>query len=178
MSADRSSFREKLLDQRRGLPRALLHVKVVAAGKQFHPQPWDRPPRGSGKLLVPSAEPFLGKRLQDVRVQAVIGWRSDVETVTADGLRHFYDTYYWPSNATATVAGMFEARDALDVIDAHFGAIAAGPEGDPDAPEPLVHRDLDAAVTRLGRELHALRELNGDALHDPRVEIVHQDAMV
>ena len=78
----------------------------------------------------------------------VIGWRSDVETVTADGLRHFYDTYYWPRNATATVAGMFEARSALDLVDAHFGAIAAGPEADPDAPEPLVHRDLDAAVTR------------------------------
>ncbi len=78
----------------------------------------------------------------------VIGWRSDVETVTADGLRHFYDTYYWPSNATATVAGQFDRQQALDLIETHFGAIAPGPEADPDAPAPLVHRDLDAAVTR------------------------------
>ena len=76
----------------------------------------------------------------------VIGWRSDVETVTADGLRHFYDTYYWPRNATATVAGQFEPARALGLIDAHFGAIPAGPDAAPDAPEPLVHRD--AAVTR------------------------------
>ena len=77
----------------------------------------------------------------------VIGWRSDVETVTADGLRHFYDTYYWPKNATATVAGWFDRREALDRIEAHFGAIPAGPGGAPDAPEPLVHRG-DDAVTR------------------------------
>ena len=78
----------------------------------------------------------------------VIGWRSDVETVTADGLRHFYDTYYWPQNATATVAGAFERRDALDLIERHFGEIPAGPSADPEAPEPLVHRDLEDAVTR------------------------------
>ena len=78
----------------------------------------------------------------------VIGWRSDVETVTADGLRHFYDTYYWPENATASVAGWFDRREALDLVDRHFGAIPSGPDADADAPEPLVHRALDEAVTR------------------------------
>ena len=78
----------------------------------------------------------------------VIGWRSDVETVTADGLRHFYDTYYWPQNATVTIAGAFDRDDALALVDRHFGQIPAGPEADPDAPEPLVHRAPDQAVTR------------------------------
>ncbi len=78
----------------------------------------------------------------------VIGWRSDVETVTADGLRHFYDTYYWPRNATATVAGAFDRIEALDLLAAHFGEIPAGPAASDDAPEPLVHRPPDDAVTR------------------------------
>ena len=78
----------------------------------------------------------------------VIGWRSDVETVTADGLRHFYDTYYWPQNATATVAGQFDRAEALGLIDRHFGPVAPGPEAADDAPEPLVHRPFDEAVTR------------------------------
>lgn len=78
----------------------------------------------------------------------VIGWRSDVETVTAAGLRHFYDTYYWPQNATASVVGAFRRAEALDLLDRHFGPIPAGPEADPDAPEPLVHRAPDVAVTR------------------------------
>ena len=78
----------------------------------------------------------------------VIGWRSDVETVTADGLRHFYDTYYWPQNAVASVVGQFDRAEALDLIDRHFGAIPAGPEASETAPEPLVHRAADDAVTR------------------------------
>jgi zinc protease len=39
-----------------------------------------------------------------------IGWRSDVETVSADGLRHFYDRFYWPDNATVSVIGDFQHR--------------------------------------------------------------------
>lgn len=74
----------------------------------------------------------------------VIGWRSDVETVTAGGLRHFYDTYYWPQNATATVAGAFERRAGLDLLDAHFGPIPGGPEA-ADGAEPLV---VEPPVTR------------------------------
>lgn len=74
----------------------------------------------------------------------VIGWRSDVETVTAEGLRHFYDTYYWPANATASVIGLFDRGAVLDLLDARFGAIPAGPDAGGGA-EPLwVHE----AVTR------------------------------
>ncbi len=58
----------------------------------------------------------------------VIGWRSDVETVTAEGLRHFYDTYYWPQNATVSVIGQFDKKEALDLIEAGFGSLASGPE--------------------------------------------------
>lgn len=52
-----------------------------------------------------------------------IGWRSDVETVTPDGLRHFYDTFYWPQNATVSVIGDFEKPDVLALIEEHFGSI-------------------------------------------------------
>lgn len=78
----------------------------------------------------------------------VIGWRSDVETVTASDLRHFYDTYYWPQNATASVVGAFERDEALDLLDEQFGSIPSGPETAVGAPEPLVHRAPDDAVTR------------------------------
>ena len=73
-----------------------------------------------------------------------IGWRSDVETVTAAGLRHFYDTYYWPANAVVSVIGHFDPAHALGLIDAQFGQIPAGPERAAasaeydEKPEPLV----------------------------------------
>ena len=65
-----------------------------------------------------------------------IGWRSDIERVSAAGLRHFYDTYYWPDNATASIIGDFDRRDALEHIAAHFGAIPA-------APDPFEHNVTD-----------------------------------
>ena len=65
----------------------------------------------------------------------VIGWRSDVETVTAEGLRHFYDTYYWPQNATVSVIGHFDKKEVLDLIEVGFGGLAAGPEDTVDIPQ-------------------------------------------
>ena len=88
----------------------------------------------------------------------VIGWRSDVETVSAAGLRHFYDTYYWPRNAVASVVGHFDRAEALALLDRHFGAIPAGPDADApggaaggggaEDPEPLVGPAARDAVTR------------------------------
>ncbi len=52
-----------------------------------------------------------------------IGWRSDIESVTAERLRQFYDTYYWPNNATVSLVGQFDRRAALEEVAEHFGSI-------------------------------------------------------
>ncbi len=56
-----------------------------------------------------------------------IGWRSDIERVPIEKLRAFYDTYYWPDNATATVIGDFDPAQALAAIKQHYGAIPKSP---------------------------------------------------
>lgn len=61
-----------------------------------------------------------------------IGWRSDIETVTAEDLRRFYDTYYWPNNATVSVIGDVDRGEALALVDDHFGAIEPAPEPIPE----------------------------------------------
>src|SRR5476649_2006850 len=38
-----------------------------------------------------------------------IGWKSDIEHAPIAKLREFYDTFYWPNNATVTVVGDIEA---------------------------------------------------------------------
>ncbi len=53
----------------------------------------------------------------------VIGWRSDIEKVSIEKLREFYDTYYWPNNATITLIGDFQSQAALDLIAKKFGPI-------------------------------------------------------
>ncbi|MDP3069485.1 MAG: pitrilysin family protein [Opitutaceae bacterium] len=59
-----------------------------------------------------------------------IGWRSDIEKVSIEKLREFYDTFYWPDNATVTVIGDFQPTAALDLIRKFFGPI-------PRAPKPI-----------------------------------------
>ncbi len=56
-----------------------------------------------------------------------IGWRSDIEKVTIAKLREFYDTFYWPDNATVTVIGDFKPEAALGFVKKYFGAIIRAP---------------------------------------------------
>ena len=52
-----------------------------------------------------------------------IGWRSDVEAVTAEICRRFFKTYYAPNNIVISVAGSFDADDALARIRRAFGGL-------------------------------------------------------
>ncbi|MBS0614891.1 MAG: insulinase family protein [Proteobacteria bacterium] len=57
-----------------------------------------------------------------------IGWRSDIEHVPIERLREFYDTFYWPNNATVTVAGDFVPAQALGWIREYYGGYSASPK--------------------------------------------------
>jgi zinc protease len=52
-----------------------------------------------------------------------IGWKSDIEGVTTERLREFYDVFYHPNNATAMLIGDFEEPEALALVARHFGGI-------------------------------------------------------
>ncbi len=57
-----------------------------------------------------------------------IGWRCDVEGVPMERLKEFYDTFYWPDNATLIVVGDFKTPATLEMIDKYFGAIKSAPK--------------------------------------------------
>lgn len=57
-----------------------------------------------------------------------IGWRSDIEKVSIEKLRGFYDTFYWPNNATVTVIGDFKPADVLNLLKKYYGPIPASPQ--------------------------------------------------
>ncbi len=52
-----------------------------------------------------------------------IGWRHDVEHATIATLRTFYDTFYYPDNATLVVVGAFDRKALLGRIAHHFGPL-------------------------------------------------------
>lgn len=58
---------------------------------------------------------------------SVIGWQSDLESMTRDQLYEHYRTYYTPNNAIVAVAGDFESESMLARIEELFGGIPAGP---------------------------------------------------
>jgi zinc protease len=81
-----------------------------------------------------------------------IGWRSDVEGVPMERLRQFYDTFYWPDNATVIALGDFKTEEALSMIDHHFGKIQSAPHPIPSVytTEPPQEGERRFEVSRSG----------------------------
>jgi len=61
---------------------------------------------------------------------ATIGWRSDIEKVPIEKLQAFYNTFYWPDNATVSIIGDFDAATGLGLVKKYYGAY-------PKAPNPI-----------------------------------------
>ncbi len=56
-----------------------------------------------------------------------IGFKSDIESLTCEDLRAFYDTYYWPNNAYLILVGDVEQEYALSLVAEHFSHITRSP---------------------------------------------------
>ncbi len=62
---------------------------------------------------------------------STIGWRSDFEKVPIEKLKEFYDTFYWPNNATVTIIGDFDPAEALKLVKKYYGSIPKSPQAIP-----------------------------------------------
>ncbi len=78
-----------------------------------------------------------------------IGWRHDVEHATIATLRAFYDTFYFPDNASLIVAGNFDRPRLLARIAHHFAPL-------PRAPRP-VSRTVTQESAQLGERRFVIR---------------------
>lgn len=68
-----------------------------------------------------------------------IGWKSDIEHVPIAKLREFYDTFYWPNNATVTVVGDIETEAVLGLIKKYYGVYPHSP-----SPIPAIYTEEPA----------------------------------
>jgi zinc protease len=68
-----------------------------------------------------------------------IGWKSDIEHVPLPKLREFYDSFYWPNNATITVVGDIETDAVLGLIKKYYGVYPHSP-----APIPAIYTEEPA----------------------------------
>lgn len=84
---------------------------------------------------------------------STIGWRSDIEGVSTERLREFYDTYYWPNNATLSVIGDFAEPGVFELIRRYFGAIPRSPHPMPEVytKDPPQQGEVRFKIRRVGQ---------------------------
>jgi zinc protease len=75
----------------------------------------------------------LHEQLSGVTYQAspyrrpVVGWMSDLDTMTAQDARDFYQRWYGPANAAVVIAGDVDVQQVRRLVDKYYGAIPARP---------------------------------------------------
>lgn len=68
----------------------------------------------------------------------VVGWPSDLESITREDARAYFDVNYAPNNITASLVGDFEPSQAIVLAKKYFGRLKRGPRD----PEPLRTREM------------------------------------
>lgn len=85
---------------------------------------------------------------------ATIGWRADIENMPMEALKKFYDTYYWPDNATLTIIGDFQKENAFKLVDKYFGKITKAPQAMPEpyTTEPVQYGPRRVVMKKPGQQ--------------------------
>jgi zinc protease len=107
----------------------------------------------------------------------VIGWKSDIEHVPIAKLREFYETFYWPNNATLTVVGDVDAATVLALIKKYYGVYPHSPSPIPPmyTEEPAQSGGRRVIVRRpgeLGTIIVAHKVPNGRDADQPALEML------
>lgn len=95
---------------------------------------------------------------------STIGWKSDIENVTIEKLRDFYDTFYWPNNATLTILGDISVDSTFSFIKKYFGQHQSSPKS---IPEMLVKEPKQEGPRRFTIRREANKTIVGVAHKTP-----------
>jgi len=121
--------RTVVLSEREGAenhPQFLLREEVQATAYKAHPYQW-----------------------------GIIGWKSDLQSITREDLYNYYRDYYAPNNATLVLVGDFDTDDILKKADKYFGGICAGkPVPHPRTTEPEQYGERRVIVRKAGNLAH------------------------
>jgi len=107
----------------------------------------------------------------------VIGWKSDIEHVPITRLREFYDTFYWPNNATVTVVGDLDPAATLGLVQKYYGVYPHSPAPIPGiyTEEPPQSGERRVTVQRpgeLGTVIIAHKVPNGRDADQPALDML------
>lgn len=93
----------------------------------------------------------------------VIGWASDLQTITREQANEYYDTYYAPNNLTMILIGDLEPDKMIKLVKKYFERIPRGATEPPD-------------VFTLEEKQHGEKRLIAEAETNPKAEIWYHTA--
>ncbi|HEY9788661.1 MAG TPA: insulinase family protein [Candidatus Obscuribacterales bacterium] len=96
------------------------------------------------------------------------GWRPDVEALTVEDVKGFYDRYFRPHNATLVLVGDFKTASALALVKKYFGIIPKHTGAIPPirAVEPLQHAERRVIMRHPGRKEMLYLAYHAPAIND------------
>lgn len=103
---------------------------------------------------------------------STIGWKSDIENVSAKALRDFHDTFYTPNNATYTFVGNFDPKKVKEMVEESFKDIPKGK----DPPNMYTEEPSQSGQRRVMVQRPSNTSLLGIAFKS--VNGLHRDAIV
>lgn len=102
-------------------------------GQNYDNRPYGLVSEKMGEVLYPFGHPYSW---------TTIGYIEDLNAATLEDLKNFFLRWYGPNNATLTLAGDVNEKQALEWIVKYFGNIPAGPAvDDPKAQVPVLDSD-------------------------------------
>ncbi|HEY9789309.1 MAG TPA: insulinase family protein, partial [Candidatus Obscuribacterales bacterium] len=98
-----------------------------------------------------------------------MGWRNDVENLTAQQLKDYYDRYFWPDNCTMVISGDIQPAAALAMATKYFNAVPRAPHAVPvlKITEPPQRGERRIVVKYPGRQEALQVAYHGPAFDDP-----------
>jgi zinc protease len=126
LEADRMGFLLDAVSQKKfEIQRATVKNE---RGQRVDNQPYGLVSERMGEALYPRTHPYSWQP---------IGYVEDLDRVGVDDLKQFFLRWYGPNNATLTLGGDFDTKQALAWIEQYFGTIPRGPDVAEPAPEPV-----------------------------------------
>jgi len=97
-------------------------------GQNVENRPYGRFNEINSAALYPAGHPYSWP---------VIGYTEDLDAATVEDLKNFFSRWYGPNNATLTIGGNINKKEALALVEKYFGSIPMGPEVIDDKQAPV-----------------------------------------
>jgi zinc protease len=128
----------------------------------------------------------LDKQIWAIAYQAhpyhhsTIGWRSDIEQVPIERLQQFYNDFYWPDNATVTIAGNFDEQKTLELIKKNFSVHPHAPKPYPQmyTEEPVQEGERRVIVKRSGANMVGIAHKIPNGVHEDMPALILLDTIL